>query len=316
MYTHRCRGHKAVSSWFSSLVASDGTESVSEANAEMHVVMASLSRLAHVRPLHDKQKTITAPAPTHKAGSGIDFKLPSGPIGWSSGGRHPGGDRAREGDKFGRGAGERAEAQKQPQAGQEGSTANDDVGTAADQRSQVGDKMPVALCHNPIALQPFNLTNVVARKARSESASASALAKEARQLQRNTTLAAAQCLLSPGSGSIQHVAATIGDNNKPSAQTSSRTNVSNSAGVGNGGGGTLAATAGDVRVEAGGGIEGSAVAVCSEVDSKSLKWQFKLDSILEHSTPNVGKSPELRRGRSTEKLRENVSAQDAVREDP
>lgn len=91
---HGCfRGHKAVSSWFS-IVASSNPEAGGPGGEETHVVLASLSRLAQVRPLPE-----TAPAATGKeqrsvdreydgrAGTGfaasadLALNLPSGPAG-------------------------------------------------------------------------------------------------------------------------------------------------------------------------------------------------------------------------------------------
>ena len=74
-----CRGHKAVSSWFTFLGLNSRIDT--GAQEELQVVLSSLSRLAHSKP--------PLPPPRHpplagEGGEGIVFRLPPGPLAWST----------------------------------------------------------------------------------------------------------------------------------------------------------------------------------------------------------------------------------------
>ena len=77
------RGHKAVSSWFTSVTSSDPEAGVPR-DEEAHVVLASLSRLAHARPLPEPSLVVGKAATGVAASANITFNLPFGPAGWST----------------------------------------------------------------------------------------------------------------------------------------------------------------------------------------------------------------------------------------
>jgi hypothetical protein len=299
-----------VSSWFSSLDSTASADAAVGANAEAYVVLASLSRLASMRPLPD---TLLSSSKVGAGGGGAGSSLPSSSVAVASlemplQGRRAAGSRAdaEEQDALtvqGGGIGDKAKEQGDGREGQSqrrsvskpaktsqaaSVTPDDHIRSGNMEIAQVRDNAQPTLRHDPLALTPLRLSNSTAK---------AKAALEVKQYPLPALLdAALPSQAACNTSKMQGVAASPAAMDKKAPQTSGGavasgwgTSVSN-GNKGRGSTGDLTRAYLPPPLGDAGFCEGASGTEAAAGDAKNLKWQFKLGSILEHP-PSMPPAP-------------------------
>jgi len=302
-----------VSSWFSSLDSKASADGAGGANAEAYVVLASLSRLASMRPLPD---TLLSSSKVGAGGGGAGSSLPSSSVAVASlemplqGRRAAGsrvdaeeqdaltvqgggiGDKVKEQGDGREGQSQRRSASKPAKTSQAASVTPDDhIRSGNMEIAQVRDNAQPTLRHDPVASTPLRLSNSTAK---------AKAALEVKQFPLPALLdAALPSQAACNTSKMQGVAASPAAMEKKTPQTSGGafasgwgTRVSN-GNKGRGSTGDLTRAYLPPPLGDAGFCEGASACTLTETcisKPAGLKWQFKLGSILEHP-PSMPPAP-------------------------
>ena len=304
-----------MSSWFSSLDSKASVDAVG-AYAEAYVVLASLSRLASMRPLPE---TLLSSSKVGAGGGGAGSSLPSSAVavaslempsqGRRAAGSHvegeedqdveeqdvqtvPGGgigDKAKEEGDGREGQSQRPSVSKPAKTSQVASVTMDDhIRIGNMEIAQVRDNAQPTLRLDPLASTPLRLSNSIGK---------AKAAFEVKQFPLPALLdAALPSQAACNTSKMQGVAVSPAAMDKKAPQTSGGavisgwgTRVSN-GNKGRGSTGDLTRAYLPPSLGDAGFCEGASGTESAAGDAKSLKWQFKLGSILEHQ-PSMPPAP-------------------------